>query len=248
MTTMADRDTVDVDGQHFTAGDIVDITIQGARVHGSRDGNVLVYTTLAAGRPVQHELHLGQGWPGHIVKRVAPPQFPPQVGDLWLTWNRSPVIDRANWIVGSVRYPTVWVARRISHFTDGFTDDPDRSIRLFPIEADEEGSVTPHDMATGSAEMPRLLYRVGHVTTSPALRPVYDVPGSEPKPAGSIAEGNTGPLIVSNSEVVKVINVQHGTDGAVTLTFHDGQYITVPADEPVQVVTGTLQRSHEELR
>lgn len=57
----------------FQPGEVVDITIRGARVVLVQAGNRLVYTTLAGGEPVEHELHIGRGWPNHIVSRANEP-------------------------------------------------------------------------------------------------------------------------------------------------------------------------------
>jgi hypothetical protein len=72
---------------HFLTGEIVDITIKGARVievcrHGDGNGDDLRFT---------YEAKDGDQWPSAIwaqapgvtVERVAPAEWPPRTGDLW---------------------------------------------------------------------------------------------------------------------------------------------------------------------
>ncbi|MFI6813737.1 hypothetical protein ACIBG7_15055 [Nonomuraea sp. NPDC050328] len=72
---------------YFVPGEIVDITIKGARVvevcrHGDGNGDDLRF---------RYESKTGESWPSAIwadapgvtVERVAPEEWPPQPGDLW---------------------------------------------------------------------------------------------------------------------------------------------------------------------
>ncbi|HEY4377531.1 MAG TPA: hypothetical protein VGM93_10240 [Acidimicrobiales bacterium] len=65
----------------FEVGEVVDITIRGARVDGMRGGEWLEILYGATGHECSGEVHLGAH--GLTVTRTAPAEWPPQPGDIW---------------------------------------------------------------------------------------------------------------------------------------------------------------------
>jgi hypothetical protein len=88
---------------NYRSGDLVDITIKGARVRDAvqRNGGLdLTYTYDASGSAVG----TGSVWadaPSVTVESVAPSQWPPQAGDLWR--DKHGVLWFASWTEWSER-------------------------------------------------------------------------------------------------------------------------------------------------
>lgn len=169
----------------LTEGDVIDVAIRGARFVGARNGNEMVYTTEVGGKPVEHTLHFGQGWPGHTVERVAPPAYPPRAGDIWRTWWRGPVVDRNGRAVGTRLVPQDWVARLVGD------DESAPEIRLYQINGECGGDGDdPHKVAKQSARMPELVHRFMH--TAHDLNDVevteYTVDGTGPMFAADLTK------------------------------------------------------------
>jgi hypothetical protein len=78
-----------------TPGEHVRILIDDARVekmftegHGD-DVTPMIQVTIADSSGVAYYLTLPCDWPGVTIERVAPPEWPPQPGDLWRDRNGS---------------------------------------------------------------------------------------------------------------------------------------------------------------
>lgn len=64
----------------FKSGEVVDITIKGARVQSVSNDHWLAFWITDRG--TMHSLDISA--PGVTVERVAPAEWPPQAGDVWL--------------------------------------------------------------------------------------------------------------------------------------------------------------------
>lgn len=105
----------------FQPGEVVDITIKGARVLNHDTHGVLVFRYASDGEQSSARLIYPDA-EGVTVERVAPAEWPPQPGDLW----RGPKLDDP---YGPD--PIIWFARR-----DRNIDGGDDKLELVPADGD----------------------------------------------------------------------------------------------------------------
>lgn len=118
----------------FQVGEIVDITVKGARVMAPKPGIddvlTLAYEEVQPG--VFATLELRRPRAGSVtIERSAPAEWPPVPGDMWQTIEDT-----------ELSAPTYWAAVNVDHLADGM------GVRLICASYHEDGSwlTTPEDL------------------------------------------------------------------------------------------------------